>query len=303
MYKKTLFGFLKIVIIFQFIANFSLIFLIIKKNPPDNPENNEYHGFYENIEEIDLNISIPYIEIEEDDRKFLNGLIRTFKPKKLLEIGVSAGGSSSLILYAIKDIPNSKLFSIDRINEWYKNSSKKVGWVVKKYFPKLADKWTLFSGRNPSEFLKLIGKNIDFVFIDTIHKTPGEMLNWLEVLPFLKEEAIVVFHDVFLMFYHNNIKINENYSNNQLFCYIRGKLILPSKAENLFSRNIGAIKLDREQKKYFKQYFIALGNLWHYFPREKDLKIFRKHFKKYYGEKYVDIFDDAVQKNRMRFTK
>lgn len=33
-----------------------------------------------------------------------------------------------------------------------------------------------------------------------MHVTPGEMLNWLEVLPFLKEEAIVVFHDIFVMF-------------------------------------------------------------------------------------------------------
>ena len=41
---------------------------------------------------------------------------------------------------------------------------------------------------------------IDLVFRDTFHLTLGEMINWLEVLPFLKEEAIVVFHDTFLMF-------------------------------------------------------------------------------------------------------
>ena len=50
------------------------------------------------------------------DQKFLYSLIRKFEPKKLLEIGVSAGGSSSLILNAIKELPNSKLYSIDRRN-------------------------------------------------------------------------------------------------------------------------------------------------------------------------------------------
>lgn len=38
---------------------------------------------------------------------FINGIIRKLKPKKCLEIGVSNGGSSILILNAIKDIENS----------------------------------------------------------------------------------------------------------------------------------------------------------------------------------------------------
>ena len=40
---------------------------------------------------------------EEIDRKFLNGLVRKFKPKKLLELGVARGGSSIVLLNAIKD--------------------------------------------------------------------------------------------------------------------------------------------------------------------------------------------------------
>ena len=156
-----------------------------------------------------------------DDQKFLHGLIRKYKPEKLVEIGVSAGGSSALILNAIKDIPHSKLYSIDRKNEWYRNASKKVGWAAKKYFPELVNKWTLFTGKNPAEYLEMIGNNIDFVFIDTVHKTPGEMFNWLEVLPFLKEESIVVFHDLFLMFTRNNLKEKtKNYSNIFFICII-----------------------------------------------------------------------------------
>ena len=295
---------IKFIIIFQFIIN---ILILINHHSDKILNKNEYSD-NEIFEEIDLNTFLkirkklrPYIEITEKDQRFLHGLIRKFKPKKLLELGVSSGGSSSLILNAIKDISNSKLYSIDRLNDWYQNPSKKTGWAAKKYFPDLIDKWTLYTGKNPSEYLEIIGNNIDFVFIDTVHLTPGEMFNWLEVLPFLKEESIIVFHDIFIMFVKQNINKIRFYSNGQLLCYIRGKLILPSYDNNIFDRNIGAIKLDKNQKKFYKQYFIALGNLWQYFPKEKDITILRKHFKKYFGEKLVKIYDAAVKKNKFRF--
>jgi len=44
--------------------------------------------------------------------------------------------------------------------------------------------------------MKSIGNNIDMVFIDSAHFEPGEILDFLIVLPFLKEEAIVMFHDI-----------------------------------------------------------------------------------------------------------
>ena len=84
--------------------------------------------------------------------------------------------------------------------------------------------------------------------------------------------------------------------------YIRGELILPSYGNSTFFRNIGALKLDKDQKKYYKQYFLALGTQWEYMPEEKDLKIMRDFFMKYYGEIYVEIFDDAIKKNKMHLS-
>ena len=49
----------------------------------------------------------------DNQREFLNGLVRKFKPKKVLEVGVHRGGSSIIILNAIDDIEDSKLYSID----------------------------------------------------------------------------------------------------------------------------------------------------------------------------------------------
>ena len=38
--------------------------------------------------------------------------------------------------------------------------------------------------------------NIDMLLIDNTHFGPGEILDFLIDLPFLKEEAIVIFHDM-----------------------------------------------------------------------------------------------------------
>ena len=145
---------LKFIIIIQFITN---IFIVFKQLYFDYSSVNYEQ---DKIDEIDVNILLPIqkkidgiIQLSLDQQKFLNGLIRKFKPKKLVEIGVSAGGSSALILNAIKDISNAKLYSIDRNIKWYLNPYKNVGWLVQKNFPELMDKWNLYTGGNTAEFI------------------------------------------------------------------------------------------------------------------------------------------------------
>ncbi len=85
-----------------------------------------------------------------NQREFLNGIVRKFRPKKLLEIGVAYGGSSIIILNAIKDIKDAHLYSIDI------NGRRSVGQCVYKHFPELANKWTLYKGNVAS---KIYGRN------------------------------------------------------------------------------------------------------------------------------------------------
>ncbi len=56
---------------------------------------------------------------------FLNGIIRKAKPKTIVEMGLSAGGSTCVILNAIRDMENTKLYSFDYNSIWYKE--KKLG--------------------------------------------------------------------------------------------------------------------------------------------------------------------------------
>ena len=83
-----------------------------------------------------------------------------------------------------------------------------------------------YIGGITSEFIEKIGGEIDLVFIDTMHITPGEMLDWLQVLPFLKEGAFVVLNNAFFMYWDEKvIKSKLNFPNNQFLSYIRGELL------------------------------------------------------------------------------
>ena len=77
---------------------------------------------------------------------------------------------------------------------------------MKSLFPNLLTKWTLYKGNIAAKFMEEIGKDIDMVLIDSAHFEPGEILDFLIVLPFLSEEAIIIMHDI-----ANQITIPEKY--------------------------------------------------------------------------------------------
>ena len=137
-------------------------------------------------------------EMSFTDRSFLNGIIRKLKPNKILEIGLAAGGSSAIILNAIKDFENSTLYSIDYNTKYYQDNSKNTGFIVNDYLPELKNKWNLYTGGVSAKFIEDIGNNIDVCLLDTMHCNPGEILDFLTVLPYLKENAVVILHDTLL---------------------------------------------------------------------------------------------------------
>ena len=234
-------------------------------------------------------MSIGCSQMWANQREFLNGIVRKFKPKKILEIGVNAGGSSIVILNAINDFKDSHLFSIEL------NSAEIVGECANKHFPELTKKWTLFKGNIATEFIEQIGNDIDMVFIDTSHVEPGEILDFIIVLPFLKENAIALFHDI-----ANQITVansRNEYAPYIIFNAIRGEKYLPS-GPGILTKDIGAIRLDSNQKKYYHDYFRLLGGQWQYFPKEAHIEQVKRHFKKYYDNDCLTMFEEAVSFNR-----
>ena len=158
-------------------------------------------------------------QMSSNEREFINGIIRKYKPHKILEVGVNFGGSSIIILNAIQDIKDSKLFSIDL------NDKEYVGDCVYKYFPQFTKNWKFFKGNIATEFMEKIGNDIDMAFFDTAHLEPGEILDFLIVLPFLKEEAIVIFHDIAKQIFE---PIRREWAPYIIFNGIRGQKFLPS---------------------------------------------------------------------------
>ena len=236
----------------------------------------------------------------DNEPYFINGIIRKFKPKNCLEIGVSRGGGSIIILNAIKDINDSRLISLDLSEDLYINNGQKTGCNVKKYFPELAEnKWKLFTGKQPHIFLEKLNMKFDFLFLDTTHLAPGELINIIEALPFLNENAIVVLHDVMFHLPSHNYYVPPEVKYHPSMIYLmttlKGKkYIMLSK---LFQfENIGAIILSKNQENYYLNYFLLLMSPWNYMPSDEQIEQLQKFIKKYYKKRlYLNIFNSAVK--------
>ena len=234
----------------------------------------------------------------------INGLIRKYKPKNCLEIGVAKGGSAILILNAIKDLPNSRLVSIDLFTSIF---GKKIGYLVKEKFPELTNKWNLFIGDMPHKFLIKLNLKFDFLFLDTAHVAPGEFFNLIECLPFLKENAIIVLHDtiwhlnkVLLM---NSTLTESRIMPTQIFLMsslVGEKIMFPHNSHSF--ANVGVVRLEEKQENYYLNYFLLLLTVWHYMPKNKELIDLREFISKYYHSKiFLNIFDTAVYYNKLFF--
>jgi predicted O-methyltransferase YrrM len=229
--------------------------------------------------------------------KFINGIIRKHKLKNCLEIGVAHGGSSILILNSIKDMKNSILVSLDLNKELFRDKNILTGYRVNKYFPELTKNWKLYTGDQPHKFLIHLNIKFDFLFLDSAHVSPGEILNFIEALPFLNENAVVVIHD--LLWHFGNAENTKFFpACIALLPTLYGdKVFTHSNNEGI--SNMAAIFLYPNQKEHYLNYFLLLLNFWEYIPKDNQILDLRQFIKKYYKDKiYIDIFDLAVRKNK-----
>ena len=240
-----------------------------------------------------------------NDAYFINGIIRKFKPKKCLEVGVARGGSSVIILNAIKDIKDSILVSLDLNTKLFIDNTKETGYTVKEYFPKLAKNWKLHTGDLPHKFLEKLNMKFDFLFLDTAHYTPGELINIIEILPFLNEGALVVLHDIIWHLDGTDNFKEVKFTPTQIYLMssLFGQKIYINNKKSGFE-NIGCVKLYPNQEEHYKDYFLLLMSFWEEMPTEAQINDLRIFIKKYYvKDVYLNIFNAAVEKNRKYIDK
>jgi len=124
-------------------------------------------------------------------RHLLFSLCYIIKPKIVVETGVANGFSSSYILHAIKDIPESKLISIEKLFfPWH--TKKGVGLGIPK---KLKDKHILKIGEGKDE-LKKIDEEIDIFIHDSFHTYNTMMDEFKIAWPKIKKGGILCSDDV-----------------------------------------------------------------------------------------------------------
>ena len=141
-----------------------------------------------------------------------------------------------------------------------------------------------------------IGGEIDLCLIDTMHINPGEFLDFLIVLPYLKKNAILILHDIAL---HYSNKFSA--TNGILFSCLKGKKITFNEGNwNKFA-NIGAVILDENVKDNILDYLYLLTLPWQYLPSYNDILECQKLFSKNYVEEFVDTFMNIMLKNKQLF--
>ena len=239
-------------------------------------------------------------EMTAVERAFVTGLIQHYQPTKLLEMGVSAGGGTVIILNAIKDIPNAHLHSIDLFAQYYRDSNKPSGWLVADCVPELAHLWTPHLGHDAVEVMHKIGE-AGFVVLDTAHIHPVETLNFLCALPYLKDGTVVVLHDISLHLTRVGYE-TASYACRLLFDSVVGQKLVP--AEKYAARpNIGAFQICADTRKYVYNMFSSLfmpwgiphAKPWRELVPEKLINLYAENFANHYGDEYRQMFLDAVK--------
>ena len=135
----------------------------------------------------------------------------------------------------------------------------------------------MYTGNTTAAFIEEIGNNIDFAFIDTAHVMPGEVLNMIEILPFLKKNAIIAFDDIDHQVRESLFNVSDFYPcNNLLFSVLRGKKIIYNQKNN---------------------------NNWSYMPNKFEIELIRRLVEKYYKPYFLSIFDRSIELNYEKLKK
>ena len=168
--------------------------------------------------------------------------------------------------------------------------------MAKAVLEKTNAKHKFFLGGYSVEFMEEVGKEIDFLILDTVHSMPGEFLDYLAWLPYLKDGAVVVLHDVALN--EISMKHKEAFATKILLDAVLGEKIYQMNPEqNMIT--IGAFRTTQQTKKDVLNVFAALHMNWRYMPNDDEIALYRECYKKYYDGFCMNMFESAVTTNKI----
>jgi predicted O-methyltransferase YrrM len=128
--------------------------------------------------------------------QFLMALIEATKAETLVELGVSSGASSLMMLkYLEAARRRAKLFSFDYSDRYDQDSARETGWLVNRTPPEQW-RWTLITGVISADIVDYLPNVADFVFIDANHDHPWPTLDALMCLGFCRPGTWIALHDI-----------------------------------------------------------------------------------------------------------
>ena len=143
-----------------------------------------------------------------------------------------------------------------------------------------------------------IGGDIDFVILDTAHVLPGENLDFLVALPYLKENAVICMHDVSEC--HIDLPHIHSHATATLFSAVTADkfLNLIMNDDLSFSYpNIAAFQINSDTMKNIENVFLTLILRWRYLPSGKDLWGYANMFARHYPQELFTIFMESLKLN------
>lgn len=258
----------------------------------------EIELFYDPRAEVCKNTAVnEWIEMSEFESAFLCGLLRKRCPKKVLEVGVAGGGTTAVMLQCLDLLIENEvceMYSVDLSKNFYRVPSRPTGFVASEIKTRIKPsiKHTFLLGDILPSWLDSIGNEIDFVVLDTMHILPGELLDFLAVLPYLTPDACVVLHDIAASHLWGN---SSTYATQLLLDVVTAEKIVMVDQERAYHYpNIGAFIVNKDTRSYVKDCFHALTLPWSYLPTDEQILKYRRCFGAHYDSEALQLYDMAV---------
>ena len=121
------------------------------------------------------------------------------------------------------------------------------------------------------------------------------------MLPYLKDGAVVVLHDVALNHYSRPAWTNA-YCTGLLFGAVSAEKFLnfiqPNGGGEIFRYpNIAAFQINEQTRRNIDQIFLALSINWFYMPKPDEIRIYLAHYQRFYPSELCKIFVEALKMN------
>ena len=220
--------------------------------------------------------------------------------------GVAGGGGTTAIIMQCMELLDApyELHSIDLAEQFYRAPEHATGYLAdeaKKFLK--APHQKAYLGKLAHERMGEIGGDVDFLVLDTVHSLPGELLDFLALLPYLKDGAIVVLHDLVNNFrpaartIYTDMATATKYLFDSVTSEEKYLMRDDSRSDRGCFPNIGAFRISQATRRDLAAVASALSHTWNYLPLRDQLASYRAAITKSLDEEGMRIFDSVCTLN------